>query len=149
LGTENSVELAATQGLTLDGGGSLSATGTLTLNSQIAGDGLLTIAGGRVLFNAAETYAGPIAVNGTLALGHANAIDPLATSFNAGSTFDLNGHNWSAVLAAQGVTIANSSSSAVTVSSALTIDNGFGLSGNGLLTFTGTIDAGVEAGSAT
>lgn len=145
LGTEASVALASTQGITLDGGGTLSATGMLTLNNQVAGHGTLTIGGGQVLFNTANTYAGPVVVHGTLALGHADAIDPLATTFANGSTFDVNGFNWSHDLGAQGVTITNGASTAATVSSQLTIDNGFGLGGN--LTFTGLINAAGGAGS--
>jgi autotransporter-associated beta strand protein len=141
LGTETSVELASTHRLSLDGGGTLSATGTLTLNSQIAGTGTLTIDDGRVLFNAANTYAGAVAVNGTLALGRVDAIDPLATTFASGSTFDLNGFNWSNDLAAQGVTVANGAATDITVSSALTLTDSFGLSGNGRLHFTGTLGA--------
>ena len=149
LTTETDVSLHANQGITLDNGGTLSASGTLALNSQIVGNGTLTIGTGRVLFNAAHTYAGPVAVNGSLALGRADAIDPLATTFASGSTFDLNGHHWSTALAAQGVTLANSAATGITVSSALNVTDRFGLSGNGLLHFTGTLNAPNGDGSVT
>lgn len=147
LGTEAAVAFTPTQGITLDGGGTLVSTDTLTLNSQIAGNGPLTLDGDRVLFNAAHTYAGPVLVHGTLALGRADAITPANTSFAPGSTFDVNGFDWSAPLVAQGVTIANRAATGVTVSSALALTDNFGLAGPGPLHFTGTIDAPGGGGS--
>ena len=126
--------------LTLANGGYVG--GNLTLGS-VTGTGTLTIADGSVLLNGNSAYANNVVVNNlaTLALGNTAAINPLQTTFNSGSTFDVYGHDWSAALSAENVTIANSAATAATVSSTVGVETHFGLAGTGgSLTFAGDIN---------
>jgi fibronectin-binding autotransporter adhesin len=116
-------------GLTID------AANNLTINNQISGAGALTkIAGGAVVLEAANTYAGDTIIEaGTLRLGTNGTIGGgSAITMNAGATFD--------VLAKGGFTVASGKTmtGAGTVNGALTVANG-GILHVGIPNGTGTL----------
>ena len=109
---------------------------TFNVDSQIAGTGKLTTGGaGSMLFNAANVHTGGTAVQqGTLMLGHAQALGPASTMVTVtGGTIDLNGFSPTigGLAGSLGGVIMNSAWEAAT----LTLDDDTGS------TFAGAINA--------
>ncbi|MGN6546884.1 MAG: beta strand repeat-containing protein, partial [Aureliella sp.] len=144
-------------GLTLKNGGTISGSGTLTVNGPInleagtvsavlAGNGSLTKStSGTVTLNAASTYSGSTTITaGTLTAGIANAL-PTATSLTVDATFNQNGFAQTvSSLAGSGTVQLGSGALTVNGSDSTTFSgaiNGTGgtltKSGSGVLTLSG------------
>lgn len=123
---------------------------TLTGTGTIAGAGGVTKSGtGSLTMGTNNTYSGSTAVNGgTLKLGHVNALGSTltGTTVNTGGALDVNG----IALAVEPVTLngtgvatggalLNSSATAATVSSPLTLASAASLGGSGNMTVSGDI----------
>jgi autotransporter-associated beta strand protein len=130
LKTTGTMALSANRGVTLSaGGGTLdtASSTTLTINSIITGDGMLTKSGGSgtAVLAAANTFTGGTTLNaGTLAINHAAALGSGALTINGG-------------------TIDNTSGAAITLST----NNALNL--NADFTFAGTHDLNLGAGAVT
>ncbi len=146
---------------------SLTGTGTTTVSSILAnstGSGAVTVNGGTVNLNGANSHAGVTTLtNGTLKLGNATALGTTAagTTVASGSVLDLNGQTVGAEAVtlngtgiSSGGALINSSGTAASLSGAVTLGANSSFGGSGAVTLSGGISGAfsqekVGAGTAT